>query len=188
MGFLTKNNLINTEYMKNGNEIWGTFIVPVNKATNVRIKNLHYAMNQILYDNNKRYISPISAKRILDKLIELGVSLKELNVENTYKPKKEEILSRLREICKSLIKYRKNYMWTEDDAIQINNTLKYQVKMYIDEKDKETMNVINFLKRNREIWEEMYVPYPNKELINTKHFVEMQTELKQKSLRHDVEG
>lgn len=164
--------------MKTGNEIWGDFIKTNDNNTNERIKKLQYKMNQILYDNNKRYISPLSAKRILKLLVELGVSLKDLNVDNKYQRKKEAILSELRRICNSLIVYKKNYTWEEDDYIKVNNTLRYQVKQYIGEKD--SFDIFKYLKRNKEIWEEMYEPFPHKDKIITKHFVEMQEELEQK--------
>lgn len=166
--------------MKNGFEIWGNFIKTGDNNTTERIKKLQYQMNQVLYDNNKRYISPLAAERILKRLIELGVSLKELNVDSKYQRKKEAILSELRRICKSIIAYKKSFCWREDDLIQVNNTLKYQVKQYIDEKD--TLDVLKYLKRNKEIWEEIYEPFPFKEKIDTKHFVEMQAELQQKSI------
>lgn len=166
--------------IKTGKEIWGDFIKTSDNTTSERIKKLHYDINQVLYVNNRRYISPQSATRILDLLKKYGVALKELNVDGKYKKKKEEILAQLRDICNNLIKYRKTFIWNKDDSTAINNTLRFQVKQYID--NKETLKTKDYLDRNREIWREIYEPFPFKELVGTKHFLEMQSELIERSV------
>lgn len=163
--------------MKYGKEIGIEAITPKTKQGDENIKRILYDVNQILYDNNKRYISPLIASNILNQLKEYGMELKDLPVCKSCEAKKAEILSELRRIYNSINKYRKDFTWDDESVQQVNTTMKYQLSMYIKERGSSTFDELSFLKRNKEIWETMYLPCINHESINTKKFEEMQQEL-----------
>ena len=163
--------------MKYGKEIGIEAISPNVKQGDKNIKRILYGINKILYDNNKRFISPQVASIILEQLKEYGKELKDLAVSQSCETKKTEILSELRRICKSIIQYKKEFIWDDESVQQVNTTMKYQLSMYIKERDSSTFDELSFLKRNKEIWETMYLPCINHESINTKKFEEMQQEL-----------
>ena len=132
--------------MKNGEEIVFKFIKTKATATTDKLKAIQYEVNQIVYDNNKRYISPTMAERLKKQLVEYGKSLKELNVGDKYKAKKDEMLDQLRTLCKQLNEYVKTFQWEKADAEQVDRTMKYQLREYL--KNKETLNVEDYLQRN----------------------------------------
>ena len=167
--------------MKNGEKIGFKFIKTKATATTEKLTAIQYEVNQIVYDNNKRYISPITAERLKKQLVEYGKSLKELNVGEKYKAKKDEMLDQLRTLCKQLNEYIKTFQWQEADAMQVERTMKYQLHEYV--ANKEMLDVEFFLKRNLEIWEEMYLPCPFSSAIDTSKFVSMQEELQERYCR-----
>ena len=167
--------------MKNGKEIGFKFIKTKATATTDKLTAIQYEVNQIVYDNNKRYISPTMAERLKKKLVEYGKSLNELNVGDRYKVKKDEMLDQLRTLCKQLKEYIKTFQWQETDAMQVERTMKYQLREYL--KNKESLNAEEYLQRNLEIWEELYLPCPFSSAINTSKFVLMQEELQERYCR-----
>lgn len=167
--------------MKNGEEIGFKFIKTKATATTDKLKTIQYEVNQIVYDNNKRYISPTMGERLKKQLVEYGKSLKELNVGEKYKAKKDEMLDQLRTLCKQLNEYIKTFQWEKMDAAQVERTMKYQLREYL--KNKETLNVEDYLQRNLEIWEEMYLPCPFSSAIDVSKFVSMQEELQERYCR-----
>ena len=162
--------------LKYGNE------VGVSPITNIKTKNLpdkairrFYKINQLLYDNAKRFISPQMGERILINLKSSSIEFKEIEVNVMYQDVKEQILGILRKKYKQLNEYVKSFKWSEDDAVCINKTMKYQLSTYL--KDKERVDVEVMLQRNSEVWNEMYLPYPFNEKVDVKQFKRMQEEL-----------
>lgn len=104
-----------------------------NKQGNDKIRDIHFKINELLYFYSKKYADNITAQEIIDKLTVYAKELKELP-ENK---KKDEILTQLRTIVKSLINFKNNFKWEKlpstIDAIQ--RTLNYAVKNWVDFKE-----------------------------------------------------
>lgn len=164
--------------MKKGNELGIEPLTIKLKGQGLPNKAINhiYAINDILYDNSKRYISPAMAKRIYDTLCAEASALKETNVP-TSDTIKMKVLEELRTLCKNLISYSRKYQWTENDVAAVKSTISYQVSMYLKEREDEGFNVLAYLKRNKEVWEEMYLPCPSHNQIDVRAFCKMQKEL-----------
>ena len=162
--------------MKKGKELGIEPLTNKLKGLPYNATNHVYAINSILYDNSKRYISPTMAKRIYDALCVEASALKESSVPASDKVKLK-VLEELRVLCKTLIAYSQQNQWTEEDVAEVKSTINYQVSMDLMERDDEDFNVLAFLKRNKEVWEEMYLPCPSRDQISVKAFSKMQEEL-----------
>ena len=162
--------------MKKGNELGiAPLTIKLKGLPNKAINHI-YAINDILYNNSKRYISPAMAKRIYNIICAEASALKETIVP-TSDTIKMKVLEELRALCKNLISYSREYKWTEIDAAEVKSTINYQVSMYLKEREDEGFNVLAFLTRNKEVWEEMYLPCPSHDQIDVRAFLKMQKEL-----------
>lgn len=134
-------------------------------------------INKILYANAKRYISPQMAKRLFQELVELGKALKDTSVPPIVRPTKESVLRKLHETCMALRTYSKEYLWVQEDTDAVAKTMRYELSMYLKNKDNGDFDIVTTLRRNKEVWNEMYIPCPFHDGINTKKFQQMQDEL-----------
>lgn len=161
--------------MKRGVDLNIRIIKTTAKEGTAKIQSLHYKINDILYKYSKRYIAPMTAKRLFYELGALGKELKELEVTDRTKPKKEELLTCLRSICSNLKEYSKNYEWKESDENEVIATINFKVSEYI--RNKESLDIVEMLKDNKQIWNEMYLQNPYRIHIKTNKFIDMQNEL-----------
>lgn len=161
--------------MKRGNDLNIKVIKTTAKEGTAKIQTLHYKINDILYKYSKRYISPMTAKRLYNELGILGKELRDLELSDRTKPKREEILTCLRSICLSLKEYFKNYEWKESDENEVSATINFKVSEYI--RNKESLDIVEMLKDNKQIWNEMYLQNPYRIHIKTNKFIDMQNEL-----------
>ena len=142
---------------------------------NAKIQSLHYQINDILFKYSWRYIAPATAKRLYSELGQLGKQLSELDVTDRMKAKQEEILNDLRSILVALRSYAKTYTWIADDEKQVNASLSCNLSRYL--KDRDNLDVVDCLKDNKQLWEEMYLQCPYRTNVKTAKFKEMQQEL-----------
>ena len=129
--------------MKRGLEIGIEVIKPQAKEGNTSIQELHHRANDITYKYNRRYIPPQTALRLFEKLREIGIELKDVSVNERTKAKKDELLSIIRKQCLSLKSYYDSYVWSKDDAKQVDSTLRFQLAMYL--KNKDTSDILSLL-------------------------------------------
>ena len=134
-----------------------------------------YKINNILYSNAKCYISPSMGEKILAELSAQTIDFKETEVGVLHQDTKEELLEILRKKYRQLKQYVKTFTWSEEDETCVIKTINYQLSTYL--KDKDKIDIEKTLKRNHEVWKELYLPFPNHEKINTKQFEKMQKEL-----------
>ena len=134
-----------------------------------------YKINDILYKNAKCYISPSMGEKILAELSARTIDFKEIEVGVLHQDTKEELLGILRKKYRQLKQYVKTFTWNKEDESCVSKTLKYQLSTYL--KDKDKVDIEKTLKRNHEVWEELYLPFPFHDNIDTKPFKKMQREL-----------
>lgn len=163
--------------MKQGKEIGIEPITTKLKGMPRPAGDLVVEANKILYANAKRYISPEMAKRIFQQLVELGKALKDASVPPVMRPIKESVLRKLHETCVALRTYSKEYLWVQEDTDAVAKTMRYELSMYLKNKDNGDFDIVTTLRRNKEVWNEMYIPCPFHDGINTKKFQQMQDEL-----------
>jgi hypothetical protein len=162
--------------LKYGNEVGLSPIAHIEtKSLPDKAIRRFYKINQILYDNAKRYISPKMGERLLVELQASSLEFKEIEVDVLCQDLKEQILGILRKKYKQLKEYVKTFRWSKEDKECIAKTIKYQLSSYL--KDKDSVDIEKTLQRNREVWEELYLPYPYHDSIDVKQFKRMQTEL-----------
>lgn len=121
-----------------------------------KLKELHYAVNAILYKASGRYIFQRQAENLYRELCEYGKQLASLEVPDKAKPKKEELLSKLRVICNSLNVYRKQSQNSEDiEGMQ--RALNWFLHRYIEVKDNITdEQALELLKESKELSDAVY--------------------------------
>ncbi len=159
--------------MKTGKELGLEGMTVAAKGMPRQTGNVYIKINGILYDYSKCYISPMMAEQLYTTLCSLGVELNE--APDTAN--KGTILARLRLVCTNLKEYKRTYSWTEADGELVNRTLKFQLRQYLDNKENNALDVQKTLARNKEVWDQMYLPCPYKRGIYTNKFLEMQEEL-----------
>lgn len=149
------------------------------KEGNEKIKDLHYKINEVLYNNNRSYITPAWGKQVEDKLLKLGGELGELECDGKTIAKKEEILGQLRKIVISLRKYMREFKFEDGDKDILQKVVNYSVRNYIVEKEKGELDngtIISMLSNQMDILDYYLRPYPDKD-INIKSFKSMNHEL-----------
>lgn len=162
--------------LKYGNEVGVSPIAHIEtKSLPDKANRRFYKINQILYDNAKRYISPKMGERLLVELQASCLEFKEIEVDVLCQELKEQILGILRKKYKQLNEYVKSFRWSKEDKVCIAKTIKYQLSSYL--KDKDSVDIEKTLRRNREVWEELYLSYPYHDNIDVKQFKRMQAEL-----------
>ena len=159
--------------MKTGKELGLEGMTVPAKGMPRETGKVYLRINGILYDYSKCYISPMMAEQLYKSLCSLGVELKDAPASAN----KEAILSRVRLVCTNLKEYLRTSTWAETDAEIVNRTLKYQLRQYLYNKENNTLDVVKTLARNKEIWNQMYLPCPYKQGIYPNKFLEMQEEL-----------
>lgn len=155
--------------MKKGKHIGITTLPYKVKGMPATATTPYYAINNILFEYTNSYISPRMANRIYKRLCEEAMTFKSVEVGVQYTSIHETILLQLRSICKRLHEYYEGYEWTQEDVAAINSTIKGQLFLCIDPDDSD-FDLSKALKRNKEIWEDMYLPCPFKDQINVKDF------------------
>lgn len=145
------------------------------KEGNAKIQSLHYQINDILYKYSWRYIAPATANRLYSELGQLGKQLSEIDVTDRVKAKQEEILDNLRSILVALRSYAKTYTWIADDERQVTASLRCYLSRYL--KDRDNLDVVDCLKDNKQLWEEMYLQCPYRTNVKTEKYIAMQNEL-----------
>lgn len=163
--------------MKKGEELGIKPISTVSKDGTQKLKELHCAVNDVMYLYSRKYISPKMAEKIFDRLVDKGKELNDLDVPDKAKKKKEEILEAMRSAVKELKSYIKDYKWVESDADEVQRTLKFLLSTYLKSKGGEDFDAVRTMTINKEIWDDMYMECPYKDGIKVKPFQKMQDEL-----------
>jgi len=95
-----------------------------------KLKDLHYRINDLLYRNCGRYLFKPQAEELFQNLCALGKELSALEVPDRARPKKDELLSKLRIICNSLATYRHQEQTSEDIPL-MQKTVNWWLHQYI---------------------------------------------------------
>ena len=141
--------------IKQGKQLGLTPIKAENKEGTDKLKELHYRINDILYANAGKYIDQALAHSLYKDLCGLGVELDALQVPDRAKPKKTEILSKLRTVCTNLKDYRKNTQ-TIEDAPLMQKAVNWTVHLCIEARDKGELTsdkVLELLKETKRVYE-----------------------------------
>lgn len=158
--------------MKKGFELNLNIVKPQHKEGTDKLKELHYKVNDVMFNYNKQYIAPKTAERLFSLLCKYGVSIKDLELPQRAIEKRDEILSALRDACNSLKNYKDNYKTTTEDKSQAQKTLNYAVSQYLTKKEEYTdEDYLKALRRNKTLYTEY-----NTEGLKTTAFKKMQAE------------
>ena len=163
--------------MKKGEELGIKPISTVSKEGTQKLKELHCAVNDVMYLYSRKYVSPKMAEKIFGKLVDLGKDVNDLEVPDKAKKKKEEILEAMRSAAKGLKSYIKAYQWAESDADEVQKTLNFLLSTYLKSKEGDDFDAIRTMTINKEIWDDMYMECPYKNGIRMNSFKKMQDEL-----------
>ena len=142
--------------LQTGKQLGLTPIKCTNKEGTDKLKEIHYAVNDILYKASGRYIFQRQADSIYKQLCEYGKQLAALDVSDKASPKKEELLSKLRVICNSLNVYRKQSQ-TSEDIESMQKAVGWFLHRYIEARDTMTdIQALEFLKETKELSDAVY--------------------------------
>ena len=158
--------------MKKGKEIGITPLSDKVKGMPATATVPYYAINSILFEYTNSYIAPRMANHIYERLCEQASAFKNADVGVINKGAQDAVLLKLRNICKRLRDYYETYEWTQDDVASINSTITGQLFLCLDPDDSD-FDLSKALARNKEIWDNMYLPCPFKDQIIVKKFRKM---------------
>lgn len=134
-----------------------------NKVSNDELKELHYELNGFIYKRLKRLVTKFSVQYIIEHLIQYGVKINNLEVNDNVKPKKKEILTKIKQIIKTL----SNIVFDDNVNYDTTNVQKFIVSSYLRQKDNLSIQqLISFLDDIKEIKEEYQISNPIKSLQN----------------------
>ena len=170
--------------MKRINEIGVSIIKDMeHRAGNAKMTQMLYKINDTLYPAQTKYALPEIVKETLNQLTTLGVECKDIHCSDRYQPKKDEILKCLRERCRTLQNYLKEYDTDEqEEKVAIDKTIRYQLSVSIKTKEdyKSHKNGIDTLLRqldsNRKVYQ-MFAKKISTYAIDIRQFERVQDEL-----------
>lgn len=153
-------------------------LVPIkceNKEGTEKLKEIHHGINDVLFGFRFKYIFQRDADNIFTKLCTYGKDLSGLEVPDKAKPKKNELLEKLRVICNSVNVYRKQSQ-TIDDVDKMDKALGYFVHDFIDKKDNLTLETATaLLRESKELYDNVY-PFAE-HLTKIENFIRCNTQL-----------
>lgn len=132
----------------------------VHKEGSEKLRDLHYKINAVLYLASGKFIDQKLANTLYTDLCALGVELDELDVPETARPKKIELLGKLREVCLSLKTYRKQPQ-TAADAENMQKAINWYIANYIKSKKEDSFTpavALEFLKESRRLYD-AFLPF-----------------------------
>lgn len=141
--------------MKQGIELGVAPIKADNKEGSDKLRDIHVRINDVLYRNSYRYIDPALAGVLYDRLVELGKELNDTNVPDRAKAKKDEILAKLRPICKALNVERKGKL-TFEDVPMMQKAINSFLHTYISAKNEDRLTdalVLELLVESRRLYD-----------------------------------
>lgn len=125
-----------------------------------KLKELHYRINQIIYNNSKTPIHPTITKTLENELIAIGVELSYIN-DYRCREKKQKLI----DACRSIILDLRHFSCDLSDADieEIESTIqRYKVSMYIQVKGKLTEEIaLKMIKENRRLADMFTTIIPN---------------------------
>ena len=149
------------------------------KVSTDELKALHYQANDIIFSYNMQFAFPKNVEQAIKQLTEVFVKIKDLDVKDAAKDKKNEILDKGREIVKSLNEYTANFKYDDTCVCAIESMCKYQLSNYLQNKEDLTITTgVEMLEQNvvlRDIATDVATNI-NKQ-PNIKAFVRMQGEV-----------
>lgn len=148
--------------MVKGLEIMGKPISCTNREGSDKIKDIHYQINDIIFQWGYKYMTPIDAHFVYNQLCELGKQLKDLEVPDRAQAKKDEILIKLRGICTNLKTYHDTYrLGSQEDVQQAMSTTKYLVSTYLKDRQNKALTpqrIVELLEEHKRIRTNMLQP------------------------------
>ena len=170
--------------MKKINEIGVSIIKDMeHRAGNQKMTQMLYKINDILYPAQTKYALPEIVKQVLNQLTTLGVECKDIHCSERYQPKKDEILKCLRERCRTLQNYLREYdADKQEEKVAIEKTMRYQLSVSIKAKEdfKNNQSSIDALLKQLESNKKVYQMFAGKisaYAIEIKQFERVQDEL-----------
>lgn len=126
--------------MKKFNEIMNFTVIRCEaKVGTEALRELHYQANDIIFSYNMQFAFPKNVEQAIKQLTEVFVKIKDLDVKDAAKDKKNEILDKGREIVKSLNEYTTNFKYDDTCVCAIESMCKYQLSNYL--KNKENLTI-----------------------------------------------
>lgn len=125
-----------------------------NKPTTDKLKDIHYKINDALFKYSKRYAFKYYLNSLQNELIPLFKQLTDLDVANSFLPKKNEILQVGRDIIKKIRAQIKLNDMTELYKA-ITESLNYNMYQYVKAKDNlnnmSIQSVLDILDSNKNL-------------------------------------
>lgn len=146
------------------------------------LKELLYNINDLLYSVQTRFAVYELAEEVLRQLKEIGLKTKEMTCKDRCLPKKDEILSRIREQCTTLKFYLSNYNVPEDEEkTAIDKMMRFQLSISINTKEafnntKDVAPLVKQIRDNKRIFQ-LLSKRVSKYNINVNQFIKVQNEL-----------
>lgn len=141
--------------LKLGKDLGMVVIKCDNREGTESIKTIHHKINDYFYKYAYRYIDPKLAGQLYDKLVALGKELNDLKVPDKAMAKKNEILTKLRPVCKGLGELRKTSLTSEDVPL-MQKAINGFLHNFITEKQKGEMPtdvVLDFLGEAKRLYD-----------------------------------
>lgn len=148
-------------------------------ATRESIKNIHRAVNKLLYDIQYQNVLTTTTNRLYGKLVGYGQQINKEAENKPLNPKEAEILQKLRNICinlRHIIRNTQNRVINETlTASKVQSYSFWYYKQHKDEilKDEETIK--NYLEKLKTLVKDLQ-PILNKE-FDTQSYLKIQNEL-----------
>jgi hypothetical protein len=140
-----------------------------NKPTSDKLKDIHYKINDALFKYSKKYAFKYYLNSLQNELIPLFKQLTDLDVANSFLPKKNEILQVGRDIIKKIrAQIKLNDMSNLNKAI--TESLNYNMYQYVKSKDNlnnmSIQSVLDILDSNKNLLLAIK-DYINDDTVNT---------------------
>lgn len=121
--------------LKLGKDLGMVVLKCENREGTESIKTIHHNINDYFYKYAYRYIDPKLAGQLYNELVKLGKELNELKVPDKAVAKKNEILAKLRPVCKELGELKKTSLTSEDVPL-MQKAINSFLHNFITEKEK----------------------------------------------------
>lgn len=122
-----------------------------NKYSIKEIDDILYEINDMLYFFNNKYINSVSKDYIKEKITVFGKKLNNVATNGDRTQRKAELLDKMRNVYSALSKYA-----PDDNQQQITNMCKFQLAMYIKNKENLTEEDIFKLLKDNVLFTKIY--------------------------------
>lgn len=168
-------------YMKTLIELNIPQIKCVNKEATDYVRDLQQRANDELFPYRQRPLSPNATDTLIKILTDVGIALKGAIVSDKQALRRNEIMSQLRDIIRSLKAYNTSLSWENEDVNKVQRIMNYFTQKVIQAKEKglTTKTVMALLKERKEICQYYISPLYQHVMCKLNHdsFVKTESDL-----------